>query len=90
MNIINEISSKIKYHKNILFSSEIMLKINQTGMNNIMNHGSSNNNPCPSKIYLNDEEVQSLIDCTRININKSESIVKLVWDNQISQRVLLN
>ena len=84
MNIINEISSKIKYHKNIIFNSEIILGVNQTGMNNIMNHGSSNNNPCPSKIYLNDEEVQRLTDFTRINITKPESIVKLVWDNPLN------
>ena len=37
INVINQISSKINYHDNILLnSSEIILKINKTGMNNIL------------------------------------------------------
>ena len=83
LNIINEISAKINYHKNTLFNSEIMLKINQTGMSNIMYRGISNNNPCPSKIYLN-EVIQALTDCTKINITQPESIIKLIWDDPLN------
>ena len=48
-----------------------------------MYRGISNNNPCPSKIYLNDV-IQTLTDCTKINIAQPESIIKLIWDDPLN------
>ena len=85
MNIIIDISSKINRHKIFLFnSSEIMLKINKIGTNNILFYRDINNvYPCPSFIYLNNE-LQNLEDCTKININAPESSVKLIWNNPLN------
>ena len=90
INVINLISSKINYHENILLnSSEIILKINKTGMNNILfNVWLNDEYPCPSSIYLNDT-IQSLTDCTKINIDTPGSIVKLVWNNPLNSTILL-
>ena len=90
INIINQMSSKINYHGNILLnSSEIILKINKTGMNNILNYNWNNNgHPCPSSIYLNDN-LQNLADCTKINIDTLESTDKLVWNNPLNSIICL-
>ena len=80
INIIKQISSKINYHENILLnSSEIILKINNTGMNNILsNYYIGAYHSCPSLIYLNNNTIQNLGNCTQINIDTPGSIVKLV------------
>ena len=85
INVINQISSKINYHDNILLnSSEIILKINKTGMNNILYKNNLNSEySCPSSIYLNNT-IQNLTDCTKINIDTPGSIVKLVWNNPLN------
>ncbi len=85
INVINEISSQINYYANFLFnSSEIILKINKTGTNNILYNKHLNKEfPCPSFIYLNDE-IQNLTNCTKININTSGSTVKLVWNTPLN------
>ena len=85
MNLINEITSRLNYHYRFLFkSSEIILKINEIGKNNIIYSGWLNKEyQCPSEIYLNDV-IQSLTDCTKININKPGSTVKLVWNNPLN------
>ena len=84
MTAINEISSKIKYYEIFLSnSSEVILKINKIGMSQILFNGWINNlYPCPSLIYLNNE-IQNLMDCTRIKIDIPESFVKLIWNNPI-------
>ena len=86
INIIKQISSKINYHENILLnSSEIILKINNTGMNNILsNYYIGAYHSCPSLIYLNNNTIQNLGDCTQINIDTPGSIVKLVWNNPLN------
>ena len=85
MNVINKISSNIKCLENFWFnSSEIILKINNIGMNNILYYNYLNKEyPCPSIIYLNDK-IQNLTNCTRINISIPGSIVKLVWNNPLN------
>ena len=84
MNVINEIISQIMHQKKILLnSSEILLKINEIGMNNILYKNYLNKEfPCPSFIYLNDE-IQNLTECYKINITKPESLVKLIWINPL-------
>ena len=53
-------------------------------MNNILyNVWLNDEYPCPSSIYLNDT-IQSLTDCTKINIDTPGSIVKLVWNNPLN------
>ena len=81
MILINEISTKIQFHDNFnVNSSEIIIKINKTGINGILNNIYINiEYPCPSLIYLNNE-IQNETNRSKININKSESIVKLIWN----------
>ena len=68
ISLINEVSSKINIHENFT-SSEIVLKINEKGINNILYNEYINvEYPCPSLIYLNDE-IQNLTNCSKINIS---------------------
>ena len=85
ISLINGILSKINYCGSLLFkSSEIILKIDKTGKNKILNKANLGlEYSCPSIIYLNDI-IQTLEDCSEINIITSESIVKLVWDNPLT------
>ena len=82
---INKISSKININKNFIFnSSEIIIKINETGMHSILNNEYIDiKYPCPSLVYLN-LEIQNLTNCSKINITKPGSIVKLIWNNPLN------
>ena len=84
LTLINGISSKINYHQSVIFnSSEIILKINEIGMNTILSKRNLNiSYLCPSQIILNNV-IQNLSDCSQININEPGSIVKLVWDTPL-------
>ena len=72
------------YHQSVIFnSSEIILKINEIGMNTILSKRNLNiSYLCPSQIILNNV-IQNLSDCSQININEPGSIVKLVWDTPL-------
>ena len=82
---INKISSKININKNFIFnSSEIIIKINETGMHSILNNEYIDiKYPCPSLVYLN-LEIQNLTNCSKINITKPGSIIKLIWNNPLN------
>ena len=84
MSIINEISSKFNYNKHFLFnSSEITLKFDKVGINNIIDkYYLDNYYPYPSSIYLNNI-IQTITNCTQIRITEPGSIVRLVWDNPL-------
>ena len=85
MNLINDIISNPKYHESFSFnSSEIILKINRTEINNILyDEYIDIKYPCPLLVYLNDE-IQNIINCSKININRPESFAKLVWNNPLN------
>ena len=84
MILILEISSKIFYRENFIFNySEIILKIYETGMNDIINNKYINKEyPYPSLIYLNNK-IQNLTNSTKIKIVKPRSVIKLVWNNPL-------
>ena len=86
ISLINGILSKINYCGSLLFKySEIILKIDNIRTNKILNKQQLNNNgiPCPSMIYLNGI-IQNLEDCSKINIIRPGSIVKLVWEEPLN------
>ena len=78
--------------------NEITLKFNSIGKQRILysSHTQQYKNEkyyffynCPSKIYINNEEIKNLTNCTIINIQAYDSIIKLVWDKPlISTRYL--
>ena len=77
-NILNE---KILFHLN-----EITLKVNGTGKHSILYDYSLNKNffPCPNKVYINNTEIAIQSPCYKININEPGSIIKLEWNNPLS------
>ena len=70
----------------ILNAYEITLKVNGTGTHNVISKGGFNNKdfPCPSKIYINNTEINISSTCYRINIFDPDSLIKLEWDNPLN------
>ena len=75
---INLVNKKISNHF-IYYSYEITLKVNGIGLKNILSSSYSNTNP--SKIYLNDEMVENILDFHKINITEQDTEIKIEWNN---------
>ena len=79
--IISQKQNNIIFHKrktNILFFSEINLKVIGIGYQSILNKNFSS---IPNNIYLNGNPIE-LIE-NKIELNNSENIIKLSWSGQI-------
>ena len=63
------------------YSYIITLKVNGTGIKNILSLSSSYIYPCPSTIYLSNELVSDFTDCHYINIPEPDIEIKLEWNN---------
>ena len=66
-----------------LSSYEVVLRVKNIGLKNILSSSPSNTYPCPSYIYLNDELIHNINDCHYINIVKPYSEIKMIWNNII-------
>ena len=67
-----------------LNANEITLRVKGIGSHDILYQNYIDiYYPCPDKIYINKEEV-NLNPCYRININKTSSIIKLVWNESLN------
>ena len=72
------------YNRIAFHSYEIKLKLNGTGVKNILSSSSYHNYPCPSYIYLKNELVsQEITNCHYINITESNSEIILGWNDTI-------
>ena len=67
-----------------LNANEITLRVKGIGSHDILYQNYIDiYYPCPDKIYINNQEV-NLNPCYRININKTSSIIKLVWNESLN------
>ena len=80
--IYSQINCSFKSIK--FYSYEITLKVNGTGIKNILSDSSFYTYPCPTYLYLNGDLIQDNTDCRNINITELDSIIKLIWNNNIS------
>ena len=61
------------------YSYIITLKVNGTGIKNILSLSSSYIYPCPSTIYLSNELVSDFTDCHYINIPEPDIEIKTIF-----------
>ena len=95
LNIIHQILLRDYYYERYISKmSEITLKVNGTGKQKILysSYLYQAYDPdnliyfynCPSKIYINNEEIKKLTSCTTIDIPNFDSLIKLVWDKPLN------
>ena len=69
----------------IFYSYIITLKVKGTGLKNILSSSTSDLQthvyPCPSNIYIKNQLIQNFTDCHFIDIEESDSEIKLEWNN---------
>ena len=92
-NILIIIITKLIILLNLIFitssNSEIIIKINTTGLQEIIYNDFKSK---PNKTYVNNDEITTLEDNNKVNLNDQENYIKMIWYSQLTtcEQMFLN